>query len=142
MSTRNDYTESLSTEAALERLATKTLGRLVVRSGEDVELFPLNYTVHDGKIFFRTAEGTKLFHLAFHKDVLIEADDADLDESVAWSVIVKGEARILTSHSEVLAAEDLPLKPWTPSLKYNFVEITPREVSGRVFRLGEEPQRF
>ena len=42
----------------------------------------------------------------------------------------------------MLAAEDLPLKPWTPSLKYNFVEITPREVSGRVFRLGEEPQRF
>ena len=89
MSTRNDYTESLSTEAALELLSTKTLGRLVMHSGEDIELFPLNYTVHDGKIFFRTAEGTKLFHLAFHKDVLFEADDADLDEAVEGALIAK-----------------------------------------------------
>ena len=39
-------------------------------------------------------------------------------------------------------ADELPLKPWLPTLKYNYVEITPEEISGRRFQLGEEPERY
>ncbi|HZK32718.1 MAG TPA: pyridoxamine 5'-phosphate oxidase family protein [Corynebacterium sp.] len=142
MNTDDDYMEILSAEESLELMSTVTLGRLVVRRKDDIDLFPLNYAVDEGKIYFRTAEGTKLFSLALGNEVLFEADHAELDDALAWSVIIKGQARILTSHAEILAAEELPVKPWTPSLKYNFVEITPKEISGRRFQLGEEPERY
>lgn len=132
---------------ALDLMGTTSLGRLVVRRSDDMDLFPLNFVVSDGKIYFRTAEGTKLFTLAeIDAKVLFEADHVDADAegnpAHAWSVIVKGTARLLTGSDEIHDAESLPLKPWLPTLKYNFVEITPTEVSGRRFDLGEEPERY
>lgn len=137
----------LTDEQSLGLLATKTFGRLVVHRKNDIDLFPLNYIVNDGKILFRTAEGTKLFSLNLNEDVLFEADNVEqtaADAGEAWSVIIKGTARILKDSSEINAADELPLKPWLPTLKYNYVEITPNEdgISGRTFDLGEEPERY
>lgn len=137
----------LTDEQSLELLATKTFGRLVVHRKNDIDLFPLNYLVNDGKILFRTAEGTKLFSLNLNQDVLFEVDNVEATgtgDGEAWSVIVKGNARILGSADEIHAADALPLKPWLPTLKYNYVEITPNEdgISGRRFHLGEEPERY
>ena len=142
MTTPNEYTRVLTPEESLELLATQTFGRLVVQRSDDIDLFPLNYAVHDGKIYFRTAEGTKLFSVRLDHEVLFEADHVDHEAHEAWSVIIKGSARPLVSSAETLAAEDYGLEPWLPSFKYNFVEITPRDISGRKFRLGEEPQRY
>ena len=147
MTDNNSPVQVLSTDESLELLATKTFGRLVVHRTNDVDLFPLNYTVSEGKIYLRTAEGTKLFSRNLNGAVLFEADNVEQTGDAtgeAWSVIVKGQARILTTSDEINAAEELPLKPWLPTLKYNFVEITPNEdgVSGRHFNLGAEPERF
>ena len=57
-------------------------------------------------------------------------------------MIIKGQARLLNSNEEIRHADSLPLKPWLPTLKYNYVEIVPRSISGREFTLGEEPERY
>lgn len=143
----NNGAVRLTDEEALDRLSTTSLGRVVVSRSDDIDLFPLNYAVNAGKIYFRTAEGTKLFTLTqVNSRVLFEADHVDADgdgnPAQAWSVIVKGEARVLTSADDIHAADELPLTPWLPTLKYNYVEITPSEISGRDFSLGEEPERY
>lgn len=132
----------LTESEALELMSTKNFGRLVVRRKDDMDLFPLNYVVDGGRIIFRTAEGSKLFSLTLNDDVLFESDDVDQETHKAWSVIVKGTARALTSTKEIEEADRLPLKPWLPTLKYNYVEIRPMSVSGRRFNLGEEPERY
>ena len=142
MSENTDVIQNLSGEESLELLATKTFGRLVVRRKDDMDLFPLNYLVHEGEIYFRTAEGSKLFSLTLNNDVLFEADNVDGDSQEAWSVVVKGTARTLTSNAEIEAADQLPLKPWLPTLKYNYVVVTPADISGRKFHLGDEPERY
>ena len=142
MSENTDVIQNLSDEESLELLATKTFGRLVVRRKDDMDLFPLNYLVHEGEIYFRTAEGSKLFSLTLNNDVLFEADNVDGDSQEAWSVVVKGTARTLTSNAEIEAADQLPLKPWLPTLKYNYVVVSPNEISGRKFHLGDEPERY
>lgn len=140
MTESQNPTTELSTDESLELMGTQQLGRLVVRLGEDLELFPVNFVVSEGKIFFRTAEGTKLFSLQMDQRVLFEADAYGDDD--AWSVVVKGSARRLESNTEIQQADELPLRPWLPTLKYNYVEITPAEVSGRRFTLGDEPERY
>ena len=142
MSDNTDVIPTLSDEESLELLATKTFGRLVVHRKDDMDLFPLNYLVHEGEIYFRTAEGSKLFSLTLNNDVLFEADNVDADSQEAWSVVVKGTARTLSSNAEIEAADQLPLKPWLPTLKYNYVVVSPNEISGRKFHLGDEPERY
>lgn len=132
--------EVLKEDEALELMGDQQLGRLVVRIKDDFDIYPLNYVVNEGKIYFRTAEGSKLFTVSINDRVLFEADDHTEDK--AWSVIVKGRARILEKTDEIQQADELPLKPWLPTLKYNYVEITPEEISGRRFQLGEEPERY
>lgn len=132
--------EILKEDEALELMGDQQLGRLVVRIKDDFDIYPLNYVVNEGKIYFRTAEGSKLFTVSINDRVLFEADDHTEDK--AWSVIAKGRARILERTDEIQEADELPLKPWLPTLKYNYVEITPEEISGRRFQLGEEPERY
>ena len=132
--------EVLKEDEALELMGDQQLGRLVVRIKDDFDIYPLNYVVNEGKIYFRTAEGSKLFTVSINDRVLFEADDHTEDK--AWSVIVKGRARILQRTDEIQEADELPLKPWLQTLKYNYVEITPEEISGRRFQLGEEPERY
>ena len=132
--------EILKEDEALELMGNQQLGRLVVRIKDDFDIYPLNYVVNEGKIYFRTAEGSKLFTVSINERVLFEADDHTEDK--AWSVIVKGSARILERTDEIQQADELPLKPWLPTLKYNYVVVTPEDISGRKFHLGDEPERY
>ncbi|PRQ10330.1 pyridoxamine 5-phosphate oxidase [Corynebacterium sp. 13CS0277] len=130
----------LSRDEAFARMATESLGRIVVRRKDDMDIFPVNYVVDGETVYFRTAEGNKLFTVALNHDVLFEVDHVEGD--AAWSVVIKGTAEVVKDAARIHHADSLGLKPWVPTLKYNFVAITPNEVSGRAFALGEEPERY
>ena len=56
-----------------------------------------------------------------------------------------GETLHLLPHNtaaEVERADALPLAPWIPTLKYDYVRIAPASLSGRAFRRGPEPDRY
>lgn len=130
----------MTKEESLERLKTQELGRLVVRRKEDMDIFPVNYALDGESVYFRTAEGAKLFSVNLNHDVLFEVDHVDGEQ--AWSVVIKGDAEVLKSYDDIEKADELPLKPWVPTLKYNYVRINAKEISGRFFNLGEEPERY
>ncbi|MCK7638556.1 pyridoxamine 5'-phosphate oxidase family protein [Corynebacterium pygosceleis] len=140
MENNDDVIRVLNHEECIERLNRVHLGRVVVRRSDDMDIFPVNFVVDDGQIYFRTAEGSKLFTIELNHDVLFEADE--VVDGRAWSVVVKGEAGLLKGNADIQHADTLPLKPWLPTLKYNYVRITPGEINGREFRLGEEPERY
>jgi nitroimidazol reductase NimA-like FMN-containing flavoprotein (pyridoxamine 5'-phosphate oxidase superfamily) len=114
-------------------------GRLVVSVAGEPDIFPVNYLISERKVYLRTAPGNKLAQLTINSRVLLETDGVLSDE--AWSVVLRGTARVLTNSSEVAAVEELGLKSWVPTLKDFYVEIVPTSVSGRHFQLGEQPER-
>ncbi|GAB06559.1 pyridoxamine 5'-phosphate oxidase family protein [Gordonia amarae] len=130
----------LSDDECWELLRSQSLGRIGLSVGDDPDIFPLNYVVNGDKVVFRTGEGTKLFELAVNGKVAFEVDD--YDAAGGWSVIVKGTAERLVNMGEINAADELPLKPWVASMKYNYVAITVTAISGRRFVFGPEPQRY
>lgn len=138
--TDNSPIHVLDRAAALDKLRTVQLGRLVVHRSDQFDIFPVNFVLDGEDIYFRSAEGSKLFTVALNNEVLFEADE--VADGHAWSVVVRGEANLLTATNDIQYADSLGLKPWIPTLKYNFVKITAREVSGREFDLGEEPERY
>ena len=114
-------------------------GRLVVTVAGEADIFPVNYVTSDRKLYLRTAPGNKLAQLTINSTVLFEADGVLPDE--AWSVVLRGPARVLDNSAELAAVEELGLKSWVPTLKDFYVEIVPASVSGRHFQLGEQPER-
>jgi nitroimidazol reductase NimA-like FMN-containing flavoprotein (pyridoxamine 5'-phosphate oxidase superfamily) len=125
------FTE-LTLEECWEMLRRHELGRLAFHLTDEVHITPVNYAVDEDTLLFRTAEGSKLLAVVMNADVAFEIDEHD--EHTACSVILRGSAELLDEHS-AHRAENLPLRPWVENPKYNVVEITPTEISGRRFRL-------
>jgi uncharacterized protein len=123
----------MSTEECWEMLRANEFGRLAFHLGDEVHLAPINYAVEHDTLLFRTAEGSKLLAVEMNADVAFEIDE--FDEKHARSVIVRGTARHLDEHEEH-RAENVPLRPWVQTLKYDVVEIVPEEISGRAFELS------
>lgn len=136
----DDVFTELSTEQSLAYLNDVQPGRIVVRRSDELDIFPVNFVVDGGEIYFRTAEGSKLFTINLNHDVLFEADG--VVDGTAWSVVVRGSARVLTESAEIAHADTLDLKPWAPTLKYNWVKVSADDVSGRQFTIAEEPDRY
>jgi len=130
----------LTDSACWRALGACTVGRLAIAVGDDVEMFPVNYTTADERILFRTAPGSKLLALAAHPSVAFEIDG--FDEAAAFSVVVRGRAERVELQREIDAADLLPLTPWIPTLKYRWVRVVPTQISGRVFRRDPEPERY
>jgi nitroimidazol reductase NimA-like FMN-containing flavoprotein (pyridoxamine 5'-phosphate oxidase superfamily) len=123
----------MSDEECWDFLRTQEFGRLAFHLADQVHITPINYAVDGETLLFRTAEGSKLLAVVMNPDIAFEADQ--YDEDSAASVIIRGTARQLDEHEEH-RAENVPLRPWVPTLKYNVVEITPTELSGRRFELS------
>ncbi len=130
----------LDEEECWALLRSAEVGRLAVSVRGEPDVFPVNYVVDGRSVVFRTAEGAKLLELTINSRVAFEADG--WDERFAWSVVIKGAARRVEREVEILRADTLPLRPWTATLKYNYVRIEPGEVTGRRLLRGEEPERY
>ena len=78
--------------------------------------------------------------MTINDEVLFEVDEYTATD--AWSVVVRGTAHRLDTPDEVAAADLLPLEPWIPTVKYNYVRIVAASLSGREFVRGEEPDRY
>jgi uncharacterized protein len=139
-----DFADEVVTEMTADEnwnlLEHAQIGRLALSVRDDVDIFPINFTVFEGALYFRTSPGSKLAELTANPRVALEADR--YDDEVAASVIVKGVAERLELQADIDAADRLELHPWIPTLKYRWVRITPTRVSGRRFRRTPEPDRY
>jgi len=128
----DDSVLELSIDECWDMLEADEFGRLAYRLVDEVHLVPINYGVDGDTLLFRTAEGDKLLGVVMHPEVVFEIDDHD--ERSAHSVVVRGTARHLEEREEH-RADDIGLRPWLGTLKYDVVEIRPTTLSGRAFRL-------
>lgn len=111
------------------------VGRLAICTPEGPEVFPVNFVVDGGSVVFRTGEGTKLSTALAAPTVTFEADGEQADPRRAWSVVLKGPARLIKRIPELVDTAGLPLSPWHSARKEHFVRITPAQLSGRSFRV-------
>lgn len=124
---------TLTDEQCWEMLHEQEFGRLAFHLLDEVHIVPLNFAVdHDRRLVFRTAEGSKLLGLTINDDVAFEIDE--FTEDWARSVVVRGRARQLEGH-EADATDQLPLRPWVDTAKFNVIAIEVDEIHGRKFEL-------
>jgi hypothetical protein len=125
----------LSTSECLALLRRSVIGRLAVVLDDQPDIFPVNHVVDQGTIVFRTREGTKLAACADRR-IAFEVDGYDTSDASAWSVVVKGRARVILETYESIEALQLPLFPWQAGSKPYFIRIDPYVMTGRRFHVS------
>jgi nitroimidazol reductase NimA-like FMN-containing flavoprotein (pyridoxamine 5'-phosphate oxidase superfamily) len=126
--------EDLSAEECWRLLAAAPLGRLATAvvdpaTGElSLDVFPVNFLVHEDAIFFRTGPGAKLMELTANDKVAFEVDGET--GLVTWSVVVHGRAHRLMMDRDIEESGVLELEAVHPTDKWNYVRITVDSITG------------
>ena len=134
--------EKLTTAECWRLLEQREFGRLALDGIDGIpDVFPVNYLVHDGNVFIRSAPGSKLIDIAANPAAAFEVD-GEL-AAYRWSVIVRGTAHRLDVDADIHESGILGLTSWSPTGKHNFVRITPTVITGRRFRrrLPDSPRQ-
>lgn len=134
--------EKLTTAECWRLLEQRELGRLALDGTDGMpDVFPVNYLVHNGNVFIRSAPGSKLIDIAANPAAAFEVD-GEL-AAYRWSVIVRGTAHRLDVDADIHESGILGLTSWSPTGKHNFVRITPTVITGRRFRrrLPDSPRQ-
>ena len=116
-----------------ELLDTTTVGRLAFAANDGIVILPVNFFVHEHRVYIRTEAGSTIAALADGRDdVAFEIDyHADMDQT-GWNVLVKGStAEAGTVEGERALASTSRLGPWAPGDRSLVIGLTPRTISGR-----------
>ncbi|MGW7607387.1 helix-turn-helix domain-containing protein [Streptomyces sp. NPDC054766] len=125
-----EFTELSSAECA-ELLSTHGVGRVAVPTALGPAIVPVNYSVADDAIVFRTARGATPSS-ASGCLVAFEVDRVDDAFSQGWSVLARGYAREVTDIDEVhRLAEQAYSAPWSGGRRDMWVRIGPYALTGR-----------
>lgn len=125
---------ALGTEECWRRLSTHGVGRLGMVTAEGMTILPVNYSVVDGAIVFRTAPGSVPSQI-LGKRVAFEVDQIDEAFSQGWSVLVRGRARGVTHPGTARRlAERTHSRPWAGGRRDMWVCVDPVEITGRLIR--------
>jgi hypothetical protein len=116
-------------------LRTTDLGRLSFTVDDQPEIFPINYVVDGGTVVFRTSAHSKIASALDGRPVAFESDGHT--DGLAWSVVVKGQAREVVGLYDSLAVAELPLHPQQGGHKDSLARITPSEITGRRFTVAD-----
>lgn len=106
------------------------VGRIALAGPRPV-IFPVNYAIDRGSVVFRTDAGSKFAAALKDSYVAFEVDWVEPSWQIGWSVLVRGQARVITEPDELRRARDLPLLPWASGEKEHFVRIETTLTSGR-----------
>ena len=130
--------DTLSQDECYDLLARNTMGRVAVVAEGQPLIFPVNYSLGDRVIAFRTAPGTKLTR-SDNQPVAFEIDGYDASAEVWWSVLVQGVAYEMTRamDRQSTLARQLPVRPLAPGEREHWVGIHPTRITGRRFHPEE-----
>lgn len=118
----------VANEGGVCRLAVATSGAPII--------VPLNFAYENEGVLIRVAKGT-ITDIAFGSLVAIEVDRADEGAGEAWSVLLRGFARVLSPDDSAASHRRLP-RPLVPTPGDLLVFVRGDDVTGRRFRLAGE----
>jgi hypothetical protein len=117
-------------DECLRLLTDHHLGRVAITVGSQPVVFPVNYTMADAEVVFRTGPGSQL-HAAAGRRVAFEIDSADAQYHDGWSVVVQGVAAEERDADRLAALAKLPLTPWVSGAREHWMCIKEGVVTGR-----------
>jgi uncharacterized protein len=120
----------LTRTECLARLSSARVGRVAVNAQAMPAVVPVNYTIDDGLVVFRTKTDGLLARACNDSVVAFEIDSLSDEGDSGWSVMVIGVATLLTDDAAT-RAQRLNLASAMGEGRDQFVSISLSRVSGR-----------
>ncbi|MFF7452438.1 MULTISPECIES: pyridoxamine 5'-phosphate oxidase family protein [unclassified Streptomyces] len=128
---RRPELDELDIDECWRRLGTHGVGRVASTTAEGPMVLPVNYTVVDGAIIFRTAADSATAQV-LGEQVAFEVDHIDEVHGRGWSVVVRGHARSVTRPESLSRLEGLARSdPWAGGRREVWVCVDVLAISGR-----------
>ncbi len=130
---------TLERDECLALLDLEPIGRLACAStpGEGPEVVPVNFSLRNGIVRFRTGDG-ELLQRVLDQPVSLEVDRFDWYHRTGWSVLVSGRATLVTD-SEERELHEGRIQTWAPGARPHVVAIDVATISGRRIELHQRP---
>lgn len=124
--------EELSEAECWDLLGGQLVGRFAFLSGNRIEVFPVNYVVDDGVVYFRTASNGAIERAMPRDSASFQIDAFDPAHAAGWSVLVSGRAERILDPARLVELFRLPMEqPWAGGLRVAFIAVRPVTVTGR-----------
>ncbi len=112
------------------------VGRAAVVAPDGPHIIPVNYTVVDEAIVFRTGPFTLLATHGRDAVIAFEVDHFDEVSHTGWSVLARGRTEVVLDSRQIEHIRRVwEPNPWAGGVRNMFVRLTIRELSGR--RVGD-----
>lgn len=113
-------------------------GRVAVSTPDGPHIIPLNYSVVDESIVFRTSPFSVLATYGRNAKLAFEVDHVRDEAQLGWSVVVRGRADVITDPEELAHIRRIcPPVPWADGARNLHFRLSLQEVTGR--SLGHVP---
>jgi nitroimidazol reductase NimA-like FMN-containing flavoprotein (pyridoxamine 5'-phosphate oxidase superfamily) len=113
-------------------------GRVAVSTPDGPHIIPLNYSVVDESIVFRTSPFSVLATYGRNTKLAFEVDHVRDEVQRGWSVVVRGRADVITDPAELAHIRQIcPPVPWADGTRNLYFRLALQEVTGR--SLGHVP---
>ncbi|NRQ39235.1 helix-turn-helix domain-containing protein [Nonomuraea sp. NN258] len=125
--------ETLDPGECLRLIAPGGIGRVAFNGSHGPTVLPVNYTLHDGAVVFRTAAGGPMDQdlrsgvTGVEIKIAFEVDRIDEARREGWSVLVQGPAHHLTPGE----APGSDVTPWAGGERTLHIRIVPDRITGR-----------
>jgi hypothetical protein len=126
--------EPLSPAQCRGYLGSRGVGRLVFTEPRGPVAVPVNYAILDGDIVVRTSGRGSLPALAGQARVSFEVDRLDEALAEGWSVLVSGQAHVVTVPAELETVRSLGIQPWAGGERDTYIRIVIADATGRRIR--------
>jgi nitroimidazol reductase NimA-like FMN-containing flavoprotein (pyridoxamine 5'-phosphate oxidase superfamily) len=92
----------------------------------------VNFTLHNGDIWFRTTPYSELGTYGRNTEVAFEVDEISQDTRTGTSVVAFGRAEAVDDHDELsgLLVDDNP-QPWARGQRHLYIRLRIRDLTGR-----------
>jgi hypothetical protein len=121
--------------SCVELLSQGSVGRVGVCTPGGPRIVPVNYTVLEESVVFRTAAYTELGTYGWNTRLAFEIDHLDYEYRHAWSVVALGRGEMVEDADELqlIRAFRNP-SPWASGTRLLYIRLRWEELTGR--RIG------
>jgi nitroimidazol reductase NimA-like FMN-containing flavoprotein (pyridoxamine 5'-phosphate oxidase superfamily) len=118
-----------------ELLTGGVVGRVGVCTPAGPRIVPVNYSVVDEAVVFRTTPYSLLGTYAWNTNLAFEVDHIDYATHRAWSVVALGRGAMVEDEAELIAIRSFwDPRPWVSGPRLLYVRLRWETLTGR--RLG------
>lgn len=135
-----DALVELTVDECLALLHSRSVGRVALATPAGLKIYPVNYSMVQDNVVFRTAPYGEIANNAHDAEVAFQVDELEDGLHRGWSVLAVGRCRHVDDPGEVrVIREEHDPEPWVRGLRNLYFCVEWTNLTGRQVGIEDRP---